>query len=129
VSGDRARLSLDDFDDPTPPDTTEVLRKISEEQGFPSRPPAPPKERAVRAPRAATPRVPAPEPAPAAAEPFGFRRPGRPRTDRMVAINVRVSPATAELLYQLRDANPRQVLADVLEEAVAVLAKARGLTE
>ncbi|MGF7149795.1 hypothetical protein FHS96_003452 [Sphingomonas zeicaulis] len=75
------------------------LRDLSEDLGFPSREPA---SRPTPAPRGA----------------LGFRRPGRPPSDRMIAINVRVSNETAEVIYRLRDEKPRQSLADVIDMLV-----------
>lgn len=104
----RARIDLSDFDETPPNKDPNVLRQISENAGFPSRPAAPP----------------LPTPAAAPAEGGGFRRPARQVGNRTVAINVRVSEETARKLYALRDDNPaikRGTIADVLDDAIAAL--------
>ena len=106
----KARLDLSGFDEPAPNKDPAVLRQISDGAGFPSRQAAPP----IAAPVVATP--------PAAAT-TAFQRPARPSGNRQVAMNVRVDPETADRMYALRDADPsrKRALADVVEEAVALL--------
>lgn len=86
-------------------------------------PPAPATPVAVMAPApAVAPAASAPAPAPApvattppAVDPAGFRRRGRPPSDRLYPMNIKVSQDVANKLYELRDARPRQTFADVLE--------------
>lgn len=84
-------------------------------------PPASETPVAVMAPApAGAPAASAPAPAPVATtppavDPAGFRRRGRPPSDRLYPMNIKVSQDVANKLYELRDAKPRQTFADVLE--------------
>ncbi len=116
----RARLDLSDFDDTPPNKDPAVLREISVDAGFPSRP-----------------AVPAPSPAPqSAAPPAGqaglavdgslsaaFQRPARPSGNRTIAVNTRVEPEVASMIYELRDndASRKRAIADVIGAAVKLL--------
>jgi hypothetical protein len=104
----RARINLDDFDETPPNKDPAVLREISEDAGFPSRPAVPPAPAApaVERPAAVT-----------------FERPARATGNRNIAINVRVPPETATRIYALRDSDPTRarVIADVIEEAIDLL--------
>jgi hypothetical protein len=98
-----------------------ALREISEDHGFLSRDPMP---RSVAAPASEPIRARAvasvlPGAPPIASNHLEFRRPGRPASDRLIAVNTRVSTATADAIYRIRDSKPRQTLADVLETLVA----------
>jgi hypothetical protein len=98
----RAKLDLSDFDEPESHKDAAMLREIGEQHGFVSRQPATPRPMA---------------------DTTGFRRPPRPTGNRHIAINVRVPPETAAQIYALRDIDParKQAIADVIEEAVALL--------
>jgi hypothetical protein len=116
----RARLDLSDFDDTPPNKDPAVLREISVDAGFPSRP-------AVPAPSAAS--QPAAQPAGQGASAAdgsvsaGFRRPARPTGNRTIAVNTRVEPEIASMIYELRDndASRKRAIADVIGEAVKLL--------
>ena len=99
----RSRLDLSGIDDPPPNKDTAVLREISESAGFPSRP--------ADSGRASSPDRPQKT----------FQRPARSTGNRHIAINVRLDQQTAEMIYALRDARPKQTIADVIEEAVQAL--------
>lgn len=85
----------------------------------PAAPPAPETPvAAVTAPAPVPTPAPMPAPVPAmtpAVAPAGFRRRGRPPSDRLYPMNIKVSQDVADKLYELRDAKPRQTFADVLE--------------
>lgn len=106
----RTKLDLSGIDEVPPSRDPAVLREISENAGFPSRPAGGP-----------APAQSAPEHSSAGE----FRRPARPTGNRHIAINVRVDPLTAEHIYALRDARPKQTIADVIEEAVRALYEAQ----
>lgn len=105
----RSKLDLSGIDETPPNRDPAVLREISETAGFPSRPAGGP------APAPASPA------APERASASEFRRPARPTGNRHIAINVRVDAQTAGRIYALRDARPKQTIADVIEEAVQAL--------
>jgi len=77
---------------------------------------APVTPQVASAPVAAPPPVPAPAAQPSVLpDPTAFRRRGRPPSDRLYPMNIKVSQEVAAKLYELRDARPRQTFADVLE--------------
>ncbi|HEX7855374.1 hypothetical protein ACQKJZ_13470 [Sphingomonas sp. NPDC019816] len=127
---ERAKLSFDDIAKPKKREKPDLalLRQLSEDHGFPSRDPASVRDdgegegASVQAdvpPPASdttvTPPAPATPVAVVAVDPAGFRRRGRPPSDRLYPMNIKVSQDVANKLYELRDARPRQTFADVLE--------------
>ena len=100
----RSKLDLTDLDEVLPSKDPAVLREISQSAGFPSRP--------ADGPAAFPPS------APTRLASGEFRRPARVTGNRHIPINVRVDQVTAERIYALRDARPKQSIADVIEEAV-----------
>lgn len=115
----RARLDLSDFDDTPPNKDPAVLREISEEAGFPSRPavPAPPIVSQPATPSGSV--GSASDVSPSVA----FQRPARPSGNRTIAVNTRVEPEVASMIYELRDndASRKRAIADVIGEAVKLL--------
>ena len=99
---ERQKLDLGGFKARERSPDEDVLRRVSEEHGFPSRDPAPS----------------IPESRPANRAFPEFRRPGRPQSDRLIPLNVRLNAETMEEIYKIRDSKPRQTLADVLETLV-----------
>lgn len=112
----RARLDLSDFDDTPPNKDPAVLREISDDAGFPSRPAAPAPSPAPQPPAAGA-------SAPDASAPAAFQRPARPSGNRTIAVNTRVEPEVASMIYELRDndASRKRAIADVIGEAVKLL--------
>ena len=101
----RAKLDLSDFEETPPSRDPAVLREISDKAGFPSRPPA----------------SSAPTPGPTATD--AFQRPARPSGNRHIAVNTRVEPDIARMIYALRDADPtrKRAIADVIGDAIKLL--------
>ena len=112
----RSRLDLSGFEETPPAKDPAVLRQISDDAGFPSRPAAPP---IVSAPDAGLRST----HSQASTMPVTFHRPTRPSGNRHIPMNVRVDPETADRMYALRDSDlsRKRTLADVVEEAVALL--------
>lgn len=116
----RVRLDLSDFDDTPPNKDPAVLREISDDAGFPSRPAMPALSSVSQT----------------AAQPAGlvglasdvsasaaFQRPARPSGNRTIAVNTRVEPEVASMIYELRDndASRKRAIADVIGEAIKLL--------
>lgn len=139
---ERAKLQFDDLAvrPKRPRPNLDELRNVSEEHGFLSRDPAepagageggdlasPPMDTPapVAAPlpetpspqqveAAAVPQAPVPS-MPASADPMVFRRRGRPPSDRLYPLNIKVSQNVLQRVYDIRDEEARRTLADVIE--------------
>lgn len=129
MAGERQKLNLSGMSKSAKRIDPDALREVSKEHGFESRDPESIRqataevqepEAAPRQPISSPVAGPVPATATPQASPVRFRRPGRPASDRMIAVNVRLSQETADFLYRVRDANPRYTLADVLDDLVAL---------